>query len=90
MKGPAAVEVRLELGRGNDKGVGDHSRKHLGPVWTASLKASHTKWGDIIPPYTDDQGVSFPGLNYNARRGKIEIRLIVNGGVLATVGHSIN
>lgn len=29
--------------------------------------------------------MSFPGLNYNARRGKIEIRLIVNGGVLATV-----
>ena len=54
-------------GGGQDKGVGDHSHKHLGAVWTASLKASHTKWGDIIPPYTDDQGVSFPGLNWTTQ-----------------------
>lgn len=24
---------------------------HDGPVWNASLKASHTKWGDIIPAF---------------------------------------
>ncbi|MGH8970240.1 MAG: hypothetical protein ACRDV1_09860, partial [Actinomycetes bacterium] len=53
-------------GGGKDKGAGDHAHKHLGPVWNQGLKAQHTKWGDIIPAYVDDQGVSFPGMNWTA------------------------
>ena len=53
-------------GGGKDNGVGDHSAEHLGPVWNPSLKAAHIEWGDIIPPYTDDQGKSFPGLNWTS------------------------
>jgi hypothetical protein len=33
--------------------------------------------------------LSFPGLNYTARKGKIEIQLLSNGSVVSTVGHSI-
>jgi hypothetical protein len=53
-------------GGGKDKGKGDHAHEHQGPVWNAGLKASGTKWGDIIPAYTDDQRVSFPGYNWTA------------------------
>jgi len=38
---------------------------HTGPVWDSTLKANHTKWGDIIPPYTE-AGISFAGLNWSA------------------------
>lgn len=51
---------------GKDHGKGDHAAEHDGTVWTAALKAQHISWGDIIPAYTDDQGVSFPGLNWTA------------------------
>lgn len=37
---------------------------HTGPVWDATLKADHIKWGDIIPPFKFDGG-TFPGLNWN-------------------------
>jgi hypothetical protein len=52
-------------GGGQDKGVSDHTG-HTGPVWNPNLKAQHTQWGDIIPPYTDDQGVSYAGMNWSA------------------------
>lgn len=47
-----------------DKGGGDHT-KHTGPVWNDTLKASHMKWGDIIPAYTFTGG-SYGGLNWDA------------------------
>src|SRR4051794_31050925 len=46
---------------------------HDGPVWNPSLKAQHTKWGDIIPPfdYTIKHGNKttaghYPGKNWTA------------------------
>lgn len=51
---------------GKDSGAGDHAAEHQGPVWNATLKANHIEWGDIIPPYVDDQGVAFPGYNWSA------------------------
>ncbi|MFN8025859.1 MAG: DUF5979 domain-containing protein [Acidimicrobiia bacterium] len=35
-----------------------HAAQHTGPVWDATLKAQHIKWGDIIPAfwYLDKQG----------------------------------
>lgn len=45
---------------------GGHDR-HDGPVFTAGMKASHVKWGDIIPSFTwtDQRGVkyTYPGQN---------------------------
>jgi hypothetical protein len=49
------------LGNGNN----DHTG-HTGPPWSPGLKASHTKWGDIIPPYTYSAG-TFPGMNWDAQ-----------------------
>lgn len=51
---------------GKDHGAGDHAAKHQGPVWNPDLKTQGVKWGDIIPSYTDDQGVGFAGLNWTA------------------------
>jgi uncharacterized repeat protein (TIGR01451 family) len=51
-----------------DADAGGHAG-HTGPVWNSTLKASHTAWGDIIPPfdYNTKSGVQhFPGLNWNA------------------------
>ncbi|HEX5585675.1 MAG TPA: DUF5979 domain-containing protein [Acidimicrobiia bacterium] len=42
-------------------GVLDGHAGHTGPVWNDTLKADHTKWGDIIPPFDD-----FPGQNWDA------------------------
>lgn len=53
-------------GGGKDSGAGDHAAEHQGPLWNATLKANHIEWGDIIPPYVDDQGVVFPGYNWSA------------------------
>jgi hypothetical protein len=44
-------------------GVLDGHADHTGPVWDATLKEQHIKWGDIIPPFDYDGG-SFPGLNW--------------------------
>lgn len=41
-------------------GHGDHN----GPVWYSGI-ADHS-WGDIIPPFTNDAGNSYPGQNWNA------------------------
>jgi hypothetical protein len=38
---------------------------HTGPLWSATLKAAHTSWGDIIPPYAY-KGFSYAGLNWTA------------------------
>lgn len=50
---------------GNVSGHADHT----GPVWNPSLKAAHTDWGDIIPPFDyneQDQVKHFAGLNWDA------------------------
>lgn len=41
-------------------GHGDHT----GPTWHPGI-ANHS-WGDIIPPFTNDAGHSFPGRNWDA------------------------
>ena len=43
---------------------GGHN-EHAGPIWDATLKGQHVKWGDIIPPYTYGD-FSFPGMNWSA------------------------
>lgn len=53
------------LGVGTNTGNGDHST-HTGPIWNSMLKSSGTQWGDIIPPFTDTNGRSFAGLNWDA------------------------
>jgi len=43
---------------------------HDGPVWNPTLKAAHTTWGDIIPPFDyNDHGEAahFPGQNWDAQ-----------------------
>lgn len=45
-------------------GNGDHAT-HTGPVWNPTLKDQQISWGDIIPPFTDEQGRSFDGLNWD-------------------------
>jgi hypothetical protein len=37
---------------------------HTGPIWNATLKPQHLKWGDIIPPYTYGT-FSYAGLNWS-------------------------
>jgi hypothetical protein len=51
-----------------------HAKKHDDPfIWGPTLKASHQKWGDIIPPfdYLDKDGVQqhFAGLNWTTVGG---------------------
>jgi hypothetical protein len=67
-------------GGGKDLGAGDHAAEHQGPVWNATLKDQHIEWGDIIPPYVDDQGVAFPGLNWTT-----EGQALFNNGCAAVV-----
>jgi len=53
-------------GGGNNDGVGGHST-HTGPIWNATLKDSHTAWGDIIPSFDYGEGDSFDGLNWTSQ-----------------------
>jgi len=52
-------------GGGNNDGVGGHA-SHTGPIWNATLKDQHIKWGDIIPSFDFGNGDSFAGLNWTA------------------------
>src|SRR3974390_1051044 len=46
-------------------GIHEGHADHTGPIWNATLKASHVKWGDIIPAFTYAE-FSFPGMNVPA------------------------
>lgn len=47
----------------NNKYLNGHG-DHEGPVWYEGI-ADHS-WGDIIPPFTNDAGNSYPGQNWTA------------------------
>lgn len=44
------VKITVDDDAVDGKGGADHYGEHQGPVWNATLKAQHIKWGDIIPP----------------------------------------
>jgi hypothetical protein len=53
----------------NKNGDLDGHAKHLGPIWSPDLKATHTWWGDIIPPFDyNNHGAPahYDGLNWTA------------------------
>lgn len=62
---PYQPETPSAVGVGTNSGNGDHGT-HTGPIWNSTLKANQIAWGDIIPPFTDTNGRSFPGLNWTA------------------------
>ncbi len=62
------------LGVGN--GNGDHA-SHDGLVWSPGMKTDHDKWGDIIPPFTDNGGRIFDGLNWSlSDNGDLTVTII--------------
>jgi LPXTG-motif cell wall-anchored protein len=53
----------------NKNGDVDGHAKHVGPIWTPTLKDQHIAWGDIIPPFDyNNHGTPahYPGLNWDA------------------------
>lgn len=44
------VQITVDDDAVDGKGGADHYGEHQGPVWNATLKDQHIKWGDIIPP----------------------------------------
>lgn len=61
---------------GNDHGQGDHLLEHTGPLASSqavaqALKDSHTKWGDIIPPFdTNNHSYDNPQTSLNWPAGE--------------------
>ncbi len=63
------VQETVSVNALNGGGHDDHTL-HTGPLASSfavatALKAAHTDWGDIIPPFTQD-GIPQPGLNWTA------------------------
>ena len=48
--------------QGNSKKYLEGHGDHTGPVWTSGAAS----WGDIIPPFSSDEGNAFPGYNWSS------------------------
>lgn len=42
----------------------DHAGRHDGPVFDPATMTNGDEWGDIIPPFTTEDGMSFDGQNW--------------------------
>jgi hypothetical protein len=64
-----SVDFDAATGALKDNGNGDHTN-HTGPVFnpntTYPTPHNGDQWGDIIPPYTWDEGGHYDGLNWTA------------------------
>jgi hypothetical protein len=56
------VQITVDVAAGGLKGGHED---HTGPIWNPTLKASHVKWGDIIPAFTYGSQI-YPGMNVAA------------------------
>ncbi len=65
-------EASINGQTGDDRGKGDHSLDHLGPVWTPD-QPNGGDWGDIIPTfYANGAPGYWPGLNWPAGQSIFE------------------